>query len=167
MAAPKIRLALACLALGTASCAGVMNWLDRPFRSPGERLKDFPESVWNEYTCDEQELPFFEIERLELYPRRLKPGEQFGHRLVYVLCPERTTGVVTGELQTRILFRGTPIVHSADARYDLKPGRWVVDAFIELPPTAEMGVYALELQFASRSIQFERSLVFAVESADD
>ena len=167
MGAAKIRAALICSAMASLACASVGNWLDRPFRTPGERLKDFPERVWEDYECAAKELPFFEIERFELYPRRLEPGEEFGHRLVYVLCPERTTGVVTGALKTQILFRGTPIVVDAAADYDLKPGRWVVDAFITLPKTAREGIYALDIQFASQGIQFQRTLEFAVDDPKD
>jgi len=166
MGAQKVRarlLGVAACGLLILSCAPTLNYLGRPFRSPGERLKSFPEKVWDEYSCDSKELPYFKIERLELYPRRLKPGEEFGHRLVYVLCPEHTTGVVTGSLDTRILHRGTPLVVDTQANYDLKPGRWVIDAFIRLPESAAVGIYALELRFKSRTIRFERTLVFAVD----
>lgn len=148
------------LALG---CASITNYVGRPFRKPGEQLWAFPEKVWAQYDCGAQKLPFFEIERFELHPKRVKPGEKFAHRLVYVLCAETATSVVTGRLQTRIMYKGKPIV-SRDETYDLKPGRWGVDAFVELPASAEMGVYAFELDFEAGSVQFERSLTFAVDS---
>jgi hypothetical protein len=148
------------LALG---CASVTNYAGRPFRKPGERNWAFPEKVWAEYNCGAQKLPFFEIERFELHPNKLRPGEKFSHRLVYALCPETATAVVTGKLQTRIMYKGKPIV-SRDETYDLKPGRWGVDAFVELPASAEMGVYAFELDFEAGGVQFERSLTFIVDS---
>ena len=152
--------ALACCLL---SCTTVRNYVDRPFRTPGEHLRTFPDKVWSEYGCDDKELPFFAIEYLELHPRRLAPGEEFGHRLIYVLCPEAPTGVVTGALHTQILHRGVPIVEDLDRAYDIKPGRWVLDSFVKLPPTAKTGVYALRIGFESRRIQFDRTLTFAVE----
>jgi len=148
------------LALG---CASVTNYLGRPFRKPGERLWSFPEKVWAEYQCDAQPLPYFEIERFELHPKRVEPGEKFAHRLVYVLCADKPTGVVTGTLQTRIMYRGKPIV-SRDESYDLKPGRWAVYALVELPPVAEVGIYAFELDFRGGPVHFEKSLTFAVDA---
>jgi hypothetical protein len=151
------------LALG---CADVTNYAGRPFRKPGEQLWAFPEKVWTEYACDRQTLPYFEIERFELHPKRMEPGEQFAHRLVYVLCAPTPTAVVTGKLQTRIMYKGKAIV-SRDETYDLKPGRWGVDALVELPASAEMGVYAFELDFRADDVKFERSLTFAVDAPAD
>ena len=161
--APRIVLTLALLA--TPGCLSVRHVLDRPFREPGERLWTFPDKVWSEYECDRKELPFFEIEHLELRPRRLEAGEEFAHRIVYVLCPERLTGVVTGQLQTRILHRGKVIVEDSKPNYDLKPGRWAIDTFVRLPQSAAVGVYAMEFAFQSGSVSFQRSLTFAVEGA--
>jgi hypothetical protein len=148
-----------------AACSSVRNFVDRPFRTPGESLRTFPDRVWSEYACDDKELPFFEIEYFELHPRRLAPGEEFGHRMIYVLCPDAPTAVVTGALHTQILHRGAAIVEDLEATYDIKPGRWVIDAFVKLPPAAETGVYALRIGFKSRKLQFDRTLTFAVEGA--
>ena len=147
-------------------CSSVTNYLDRPFREPGERLKTFPEKVWSEYDCDHQPLPYFEIERLELFPKRLTPGGQLKHRMVYVLCPSRPTGVVAGTLSRSIMHRGNAIVRGQET-HDLKPGRWVVDVFLDLPESAEIGVYALSVEFQSPSIRFDEALTFAVDAADD
>src|SRR5262245_44700059 len=113
--------ALVLTLLGASGCLTLRQWLDRPFREPGERLWTFPDKVWAEYDCDRKELPFFEIENFELHPRRLHAGEEFGHRIMYVLCPERLTSVMTDELQTRILHRGQVIVADRKPTYDLKP----------------------------------------------
>jgi len=126
--------------------------VDRPFRKPGEHLWAFPDAVWSEYDCDHKSLPYFEIEYHDLYPRRLSPGDEFSHRLVYVLCPEKPTGVVTGALDTRILHRGDVIVAGRDLSYDLKPGRWVIDRFVRLPQSAQVGVYALEVSFRDHKL---------------
>jgi hypothetical protein len=141
----------------------VANYVDRPFRTPGERLKTFPEKVWSQYDCDEQKLPFFEIERLEIVPRRVQPGGEFGHRMVYVMCPATQTGVVTGSLVSRIRHRGKVVMSERQRAYDLRPGRWVIDAFVTLPGEVDTGVYAFELEFNGRGVDFERSLTFAVE----
>ena len=164
-AAKIVRLVLTLALLGAPGCLSLRHQLDRPFREPGERLWTFPDKVWSEYECDRKDLPFFEIERLELRPRRLHAGDEFGHRFVYVLCPDRLTGVVTGLFQTRILHRGQVIVEDRKPKYDLKPGRWVIDTFVRLPQSAETGVYAMEFAFQSGTVSFSRSLTFAVEAA--
>jgi hypothetical protein len=164
-AAKIVRLVLCLALLAAPGCLSLRHVLDRPFRKPGERLWTFPDKVWAEYGCDRKELPFFEIERLELRPQRLRAGEEFEHRFAYVLCPDRLTGVVTGKFHTRILHRGKVIVEDRKPSYDLKPGRWVVDTFVRLPQSAETGVYAMEFAFQSDRVSFARSLTFAVESA--
>ncbi len=165
-AAKIVRVALTLALLGALGCLSLRHVLDRPFREPGEHMWTFPDKVWAEYECDRKELPFFEIERLELRPRRLRAGDEFGHRFVYVLCPDRLTGVVTGQFQTRILHRGQVLVEDRKPKYDLKPGRWVIDTFVRLPQSAEAGVYAMEFAFQSGTVSFARSLTFAVETPE-
>ncbi len=162
----KALAALLVVALG-AACTSVISALDRPFREPGEHLKAFPDKVWKQYDCEKQPLPFFKIELLDLSPRRLKPGELFKQRLIYALCTAASTGVVTGNLETRIMHRGSAVVHEKDPAYDLKPGRWVVDSFVRLPEEAEVGIYAFELEFKSPEVSFDRTMTFAVEAAKD
>jgi hypothetical protein len=146
-----------------AGCANVRWAIQKSFRSPGEHLSDFPEAVWEEYDCATQRRPFFVIERNELLPPRVKAGGSFGHRMIYAMCPERPTGVVSGRLHTRIRFRGDPIVRDTTEDYEVKPGRWVVDAEVQLPEDAEPGVYAYEVSFEGRRLSFEKSLTFVVQ----
>jgi hypothetical protein len=151
---------LALLLLG--GCASLRWSVLRAFREPGEHLAALPEQIWDEYDCDSQNRPFFLVEKYELIPKRVEAGGEFGHRLVYVMCPKRPTGVVRGQLSTRIRFRGSPLMVEVDPRYEIKPGRWVVDAFVTLPENAEPGVYAYELEFRSRTVGFAKSASFVV-----
>ena len=157
-------LALALAMTLVSGCAGLRWQLAKPFRAPGESLAAFPEKVWEEYDCGSQKRPFFMIEKNELMPHTVRPGGDFGHRLVYILCPEQPTGVVSGSLATQIRFRGVPLVVQTDGSYEIKPGRWVVDARIRLPESAEPGVYAYELAFEGGDVQFDKSLTFVVEA---
>ncbi|MFI5317489.1 MAG: hypothetical protein ACHQ6T_17445 [Myxococcota bacterium] len=140
--------------------------LERPFRKPGVRLADFPDKVAVEFSCATQKLPWFKVETLEVWPKRLAAGKELGYRLTYVLCTQGATEVVTGKLETRISFRGQAILREPDSAYDLRPGRWVVDVFVTVPATAEDGLYALELEFKSPAVKFARSETFAVEAAE-
>jgi hypothetical protein len=160
---PKaIAIALA-LVLATG-CAGTRWWLQKSLRSPGENLVDFPEAVWQEYDCGDQKRPFFIIERNELVPPELRSGGEFNHRLIYVMCPVNPTEVVTGKLATTIRFKGAPIVIESQPGWDLKPGRWVVDAAVALPEDAEPGIYTYELRFESAPVAFDKSLTFVVRA---
>jgi hypothetical protein len=159
----KVIALLAALLLATG-CAGMRGLLQKSLRDPGERLESFPEEVWEEYDCDAQKRPFFMIEKNELVPRRVKVGGEFNHRMVYAMCPVHLTGVVSGRLFTRIRFRGNPIVRETTEAYEIKPGRWVVDAEVALPESAEPGVYAYELAFRGAALSFEKSLTFVVRA---
>ena len=157
----KVIALVAALLLATG-CASVRWSIQKFLRDPGERLKSFPEEVWEEYDCDAQKRPFFIIEENELVPRRVKVGGQFNHRMIYVMCPPRPTGVVSGRLRTRIRFRGNPIVRETTEDYEIKPGRWIVDAEVTLPENAEPGIYAYEMAFDSAALRFQKSLTFVV-----
>jgi len=160
MRAAALLCAAACL-----SCQYMPAPLERPFRTPGVRLVDFPEKVGLEFNCASQKLPWFKLETLEVWPKRLEAGKELGHRITYVLCTEGPTDVVTGKLDTKIVFRGQPILKETDAAYDLRPGRWVIDVFVTVPPSAAAGLYALEVDFKSPNVKFNRAETFAVEAA--
>ena len=157
----KILATLAALTL-CAGC-GTARWsVVKQFRTPGEKLDTFPERVWDEYDCGSQKRPFLIIEKNDLIPQTVIAGGNFGHRLIYVMCPAQPTAVVAGTLATRIHFKGQPIVQQMDSHFEIKPGRWTVDAFVHLPDDAEAGVYAYELEFDSEPLLFKKSLTFVV-----
>ena len=142
-----------------------MRWtFQKAFREEGTENRALPDLVWEEYDCETQKRPFFIVEENEIVPPRVKPGGEFNHRMVYVMCPPGPTDVVSGRLSTRIRFKGLPIVHSTEDAYEILPGRWVVDAFVEIPENAEPGVYAYEVAFSGRGLRFEKILTFLVKA---
>ena len=162
------RAGLAALLIGSVACATPV-WvgkLRRSMRKPGQELVDLPGKVERQYDCEEKKLPFFRLEKNELNPRRVHPGEELNHRIVYAMCPESPTGVVEGTLVTLIRFKGKPIATETLDPFEIKPGRWIVDAFIALPESAEVGVYALELHFTSETseIELDESVTFGVDA---
>jgi hypothetical protein len=162
-AARRLAAALAAGALLALGCAGLAGSVRKSLREPGEHFEAFPEEVWRQYECEGRKLPFFKIERIELVPRKLRAGDEFNHRIVYALCPERSSEVLTGLLHTRILFRGQPVVSEREPAWEFKPGRWIVDAFVSVPENAEAGIYSMELAFESPTLSFEESRTFLVE----
>jgi hypothetical protein len=155
------RLAALCLVLlqVASGCAFVkLHW-----REPGHRNETFPDEVAEEYHCDMRPLPFFQFEKNELVPRRVKPGGEFNHRLVYVLCPETPTAVVPGTLHTRVLFEGKTIVEDTVAE-KLRPGRWILDSFVSMPKDVEPGLYAMDVRFESAKGNLSARIDFVVKS---
>ena len=150
-----LAFATGCTALGEAR---------RLLREPGQKLLDLPDVVAQDYQCATRQLPFLEMEGQEINPDRVRPGAEFNHRFVYALCPRRATEVVTGTLRTRIRFRGRVIGQDREERFEVRPGRWAVDSFIRLPESAQEGIYALELEFDSRSVDFEQTATFGVDA---
>ncbi|MGH0035141.1 MAG: hypothetical protein ACQGVK_08925 [Myxococcota bacterium] len=155
--------ALACaLAVAVAVAGSGCAFVKLQLREPGHRNKDFPQPVASEYHCDKRPLPFFQFEDNELVPRRMKPGTEFNQRIVYVLCPDRPTGVVAGRLHTRVLFEGETILEEI-VDQKLRPGRWILDHFIHLPEDARPGVYAMDIRFESRAGDLEDRVDFVVK----
>jgi hypothetical protein len=162
----KIATAAALLLLVTAitGCAKTRWSVVKLFRDPGEVLTTFPEEVWKEYDCDSQKRPFFIIEKNELSLQTVIAGSDFGHRMVYVMCPVLPTQVVEGTLATRIRYKGAPIVNQNDTHFEIKPGRWTIDAVVHLPEHAKPGIYAYELEFEGDPLFFNKGLTFEVRS---
>jgi hypothetical protein len=163
-----VNAGLVALLIGAVGCTTPV-WVGkirRAVREPGQELVDLPEKVERQYDCQEKRLPFFRLEKSELSPIRVRPGEEFNHRMVYAMCPENPTEVIEGTLVTRIRFKGEPILTETLEAFEIKPGRWIVDAFIAIPETAEVGVYALELRFTSQSseIEIDTGITFGVDA---
>jgi hypothetical protein len=160
---PKVAAACLLLASLATGCAPLRWGVQKAWREQGARLADFPEAVAEEYACRRRRLPFFRVERSEIVPPRVSAGGEFNHRLVTVLCPARPTEVEVGRLVEAIRFRGRLLHREARERFEIRPGRWVLDAFVELPTDAEPGVYAYELRFEGPSLAFEETSSFVVE----
>ena len=78
----------------------------------------------------------------------------------------RCCNLLEDSQQGEIRFKGEPIVTETLEPFEIKPGRWIVDAFIVLPESAEEGVYALELRFISNAseIEIDESVTFGVDA---
>lgn len=155
-------IALLCLLAALSGCAHPMGRMRQAFREPGEKLTDLPDAVARDLGCAERPLPHVALERNEINPERVRAGGEFNHRLVYALCPAEPTAVVAGTLTTRIRFKGRVLVTDRVEGYELKPGRWIVDSSVALPPSAEPGVYALEWDFEGPGVNEGATATFGV-----
>jgi hypothetical protein len=166
MGHPKAVAALVLVAAVALGCqTSLTGRAQRMLRPPGEKLEALPERVAEEYGCANVQRPFFKLERNEVVPERVAPGDAVNHRLVYALCAQRPTDVVRGALETRIVHEGGTVVADRTPDYALKPGRWVVDATVEIPEAARDGLYAIEVVFESKAVRFREERSFAVVGA--
>lgn len=130
---------------------------------PGVKQLGTEAEVAREYDCARRKKPLLVLEESALRPTPLAAGEEFGHRIVYALCPARARQPLAGSLRTRIAF-GSAVVVDDSAAFMARPGRWAVDTFIALPPQAEPGAYQLEVDFspAGGAVGFATRMPFSV-----
>lgn len=145
--------------LGAGFGAGGFSHIQKLMRKPGEKIIEGPSAIWIEHKCDDKNLPFMMLEKNELIPLKIKPGDELNHHFVYAMCPVRPTEVIQGHLFRNILFRGN-VIFQDKSNFEMKPGRWEVDAFITVPKDAETGIYALEAVFESQSSDMGKHEVF-------
>ena len=132
-------------------------------RSPGETLETHPKDVWVQENCDERPLPFLRLDRNEVKPSMVGPGDKMNHRFAYTLCPTTPSEVIRGPLRTTINHEGKAIFRDTVDDFAVKPGAWVIDSTIVIPENAEPGIYGLEVSFGGRSAQFKNEISFVVE----
>jgi hypothetical protein len=164
---PAVIVALV-VALASAGCATTQRLVGREtLRPPGEKLETLPEQVASEYQCAAaKRKTFFKLEQTEVKPERVAAGAAVSHRIVYALCAPRPTDVVRGTLETRIVQGNRILARDRDPAWELKPGRWIVDATVEIPSAAQSGLYAIQVVFQSRAVKFRDERSFAVEASD-
>jgi hypothetical protein len=108
------------------------------------------ESVAREYRCGDMALlPFVAIEQNKLLPEKVKAGDQVLHKLVYAFCPGKDGAPASGVLLRRITHKGKTIATDETKNFTLTPGRFIVDVYYQIPPTAKPGLYTVEASFAS------------------
>ncbi len=78
------RASLLALVLAASLLSGCA-MLQYKLRAPGQFNKGFPEEVALEYDCDKRPLPWFQVEATQLLPEKMSAGDQFNHRLEYVM----------------------------------------------------------------------------------
>ncbi len=151
---PKILLP--CLLL--AACQSPPPKVEAPVARPkleqdkvGEYAIAAASKVWAEYDCAQAKyLPLAFLEDQKLTPDRITAGGEFAHRLVYALCPAVPDQPIKGTLYRRIYFNGR-LVHNAPESFELKPGRWGVNAIIKVPEQSKPGAYMLRTDFIGAS----------------
>lgn len=140
-------VAAAALALG--GCSPVYQQAIAAIRKPGEKVATTPDRIWREFKCETRARPFVQTESLQLVPERTTPGGRINYRLVYVMCPLHPSQVIATRVSRKILYQGQQVAMNVNENFEIKPGRWVVDAFFTLPANSPLGIYTLEVSFES------------------
>ena len=160
-----VLLAACATGQGSTPIDTIQSWFsrkDKGVRQPGEKLVSPPDVVWKERNCARLQRPYIDIDLNEILPSRVPAVEEFNHRMVYSMCPLRTGEGVVGDLSRRITFKGNTVFEDISRRFEIKPGKWQLDAFIGIPAEAPAGVYALEVAFSGGAVRFQRSASLVV-----
>jgi hypothetical protein len=129
-------------------------------RQAGEKMVAQPDATNKKYGCKPHQKPDLFVEQTEVLPNPVVRGGEINHRFTYALCPPAPSATVGGEIVRAVIYRGS-VAFKDVAKHMFKPGTWVVDAFITIPPEAEPGVYALEstIKYGTKSLQQTNSFV--------
>ncbi len=144
------------------SCSRLFWNLTKAMRKPGEKMLTLPDKVAQQYECSQRKLPFFMVEKNEVVPVELKPGDEFNHHFSYVMCPAIPSQTIKATLYRKIYYQGRIVFQDVTENFEIKPGRWAVDAFITIPTNAPPGIYSLETEIISSLIQYKAVRSFAV-----
>jgi hypothetical protein len=119
-------------------------------------------SVWKEYRCGTKTLPFIVLERNEIPLSIVQPGEEFRQSFLYALCSAEPSKSVEVTLSRTIVSKGKTVIRDTVKHFELKPGRWAVNALVNVPPQAKPGAYELQLSLTSQTITIKGVVPFFV-----
>jgi hypothetical protein len=161
---------VACVDPPQHSATTLREWEENSTRTlprPGEKLIIHPNFIRESDSCNRKKLPLLLIEKSELTPTIISPGKEFNHRLIYVFCPgSKKSRPISGTLYRKIYFQGQLVFQDVSKRYQFKPGKWSVDAFITVPPEVKPGSYAVVVTFKAKNIDLEKSASLIIEESE-
>ncbi len=126
-----------------------------------QQVQDGP-YVWKEYRCETKTLPFIVLERNEILLSIVQPGEGFRQSFVYALCPADPSKSVEVTLNRTILSKGRVVLRDTVKQFELKPGRWAVNALVNVPAQAKPGPYELQLSLTTQTMTIKGLIPFFV-----
>ncbi|NIP29493.1 MAG: hypothetical protein GTO02_03885 [Candidatus Dadabacteria bacterium] len=135
-----------CISVLDRAAAKVDNMQQRFFkttRKPGERQVNSAEETYATYYCRTSRIYF---ESIEVLPKKVLRGEEINQRMrfAYCLAPKDQHNVIEGNI-IRKIFKNKQEQFADVTRYTFKPGTWIIDAFLEIPPDADGGIYSINV----------------------
>ncbi len=169
-------LAVAAGALGLASCALVetldsaVGQLDRRIDATLKRQGLMPrveqlgdeDDARREQHCEQRSRPALSVIQHDVFPANVTAGKHANHRFTYALCPATPGAALSGDLVRRVYYKNRQIMSDVTKDADLKPGVWRVDAFFEIPTSAVVGSYEVEVQFVHPAAGFRERAAFTI-----
>jgi hypothetical protein len=131
-------------------------------RTPGEKMKRSAEEVAEGDECTSVDFRQVRLVVSEISPDQVSPGGRISHRLAYTACPQAVGPSMQGTLLTTISYGYKKILRDSVRGFEIKPGEWIVDTDIVIPPTAKLGGYVLEVEFRSVGVSLHESTPFTV-----
>lgn len=136
----------ACVSTLDKAAAKVDNWQQRLFkttRKPGERQVHSVEDTYETYRCLKSKIIF---ESVEVIPKKVPRGSEINQRMRFAFCstPKDNYKVIEGNI-IRKVFKNNREQFADVTRYTFRPGTWIIDAFLEIPPDAEYGNYTMKV----------------------
>lgn len=144
MARHSVAIMLLLLALA-AGCAA-KKAEERP--APGQKSLATAEAVRAELGCEGRKTPLLVLESNEAKPAVIRPGQEIHHHMVYAFCPgpAQGQGAAKARLTRSVYAKNRPVLTDTDPAFEIRPGRWAVDAYIQTPENAPAGDYELEAE---------------------
>ncbi|MFO1428603.1 MAG: hypothetical protein U1F76_00450 [Candidatus Competibacteraceae bacterium] len=119
--------------------------------------------TWKEYNCESKKLPFIIIEQNEILPTNVQAGKEIQHRFVYAACTSSDRQALKGSLNRKIYYKGRAVFQDATRNFEIKPGKWKVNAVVAIPVQAKPGNYNFELTISSPTTTVKKNLSFLVQ----
>ena len=128
-------------------------------RTRGEKQLADAATAAHDLGCSARSGALVRVDSHEVLPARPVPGRDVNQRLVISACGVGDNAV--GTLTRRVSFQGRTLFEDSE-RYTLKPGRWMIDVFIGVPPQAAPGPYHIDVKFDRRGASFSSTDNFTV-----
>ena len=138
-------LILTLIVLPLFSCAAISSLEDifiKSIRKPGEKQVRNEDKTSIKYGCSEKNAGELFIEEVEIFPEKLKRGEEVNQRLKYATCPLLNNEPIKGWIK-RVVKHDGVILFEDFTKYDFKPGTWNIDIFILVPEESSAGEYEI------------------------
>ena len=138
------------LYLGLVTCGGCTTV------KPGTQLVASYEQTAAKHQC--LGTPVLAVEKAELQPSKITPGQQIVSRIVYALCYGTS---LKGKIIRQVIHNGETVVAlPEDIAY--MPGTWALTAHIAIPPGAAPGGYMLETKIQTSALRWQALHAFEI-----
>lgn len=144
------------IVLGMALCLGLVTCGGCTTVTPGTQPVASSKKTAERPPC--KGTPALVVEKAELAPSKITPGQQMVSRIVYTSCYATS---LKGQLIRKVMYSGkTMTALTEDIEY--KPGRWPLTAYIPIPPGAQPGGYQLETQIQTSVFRLQETNTFEI-----